>query len=143
MTISPVGIPPALLHHIKHNHMIHEKVILFSIIPADVPCVPEEQRINIEALGNGFYRLIVSVGFMDLPQVPQIMKIASTMGLETEPQTTTYYLGRENLLTTGKTRMMRWRKALFAYMSRNAGNPAAYFGLPANRVVELGTQIEL
>lgn len=143
MTISPVGTPPALLHHIKHNHMIHETVILFSIIPADVPCVPEAQRIKIEELGSGFYRLIVSVGFMDLPHVPQIMRMASTMGLETDPQTTTYYLGRETLLTTGNTRMMRWRKTLFAYMSRNAGNPAAFFGLPANRVVELGTQIEL
>ena len=80
---------------------------------------------------------------MQKPNVPQIMKIVAQHGLVTDPMATTYYLGRETLLTGGKSKMMRWRKALFAFMSRNAGNPTVYFGIPPNRVVELGTQIEL
>jgi KUP system potassium uptake protein len=143
MTVSPVGTPSTLLHHLKHNHMLHEKVIILSISSSDAPVVKRDQRIKIEDLGQGFYRLIALNGFMQSPNVPGMMKIASDLGLATDPSTTTYYLGRETLLTSGKSKMMRWRKALFAFMSRNAGTPAAYFQLPANRVVELGTQIEL
>jgi len=80
---------------------------------------------------------------MQKPNVPQIMKIAAQYGVITDPMTTTFYLGRETLLTSGKSKMMKWRKLLFALMSRNAGNPTSYFGIPANRVVELGAQVEL
>ncbi len=143
MTLSPIGTPPTLLHHIKHNHVLHEKVILLSIISKDVPTVPAGNRIVITDLGQDFYRLEAIYGFMQKPNVPQIMKMAAQYGLVTDPMTTTYYLGRETLLTGGSSKMMRWRKTLFAFMSRNAGNPTTYFGIPANRVVELGTQIEL
>ena len=143
MTLSPVGTPPTLLHHIKHNHVLHEKVVLLSIISQDTPMVSADERINLADLGHGFYRLEAFFGFMQKPNVPQIMKIASQYGLVTDPMTTTFYLGRETLLTGGSSKMMRWRKAIFAFMSRNAGNPTSYFGIPANRVVELGTQIEL
>lgn len=143
MTLSPAGIPPTLLHHVKHSHMLHEKVLLLTIRFVDVPSVPDKERVTIQDLGQGFYRLEALNGFMQIPDVPKILKIASIDGLETEPMTTTFYLGREALLTTGTVKMMRWRKALFAFMSRNAGTPAAYFILPANRVVELGAQVEL
>ena len=143
MTLSPVGTPPTLLHHVKHNHVLHEQVVLLSIIVKDTPIVPAGERIKIAVLGQGFYRIEAFFGFMQKPNVPQIMKIAAQYGLVTDPMTTTYYLGRETLLTGGKSKMMRWRKAFFAFMSRNAGNPTSYFGIPPNRVVELGTQIEL
>jgi KUP system potassium uptake protein len=143
MTLSPVGTPPTLLHHVKHNHILHEKVVLLSIITTDTPTVPAGERIKLTDLGQGFYRVEASYGFMQKPNVPQIMKIVAQDGLVTDPMTTTFYLGRETLLTGGKSKMMRWRKAFFAFMSRNAGNPTLYFGIPANRVVELGTQIEL
>ena len=143
MTLSPVGTPPTLLHHVKHNHVLHEKVVLLSIISKDTPIVPAGERIKLTDLGQGFYRVEAFYGFMQKPNVPQIMKIVAQYGLVTDPMTTTFYLGRETLLTGGKSKMMRWRKAFFAFMSRNAGNPTSYFGIPANRVVELGTQIEL
>jgi KUP system potassium uptake protein len=143
MTLSPIGTPPSLLHHLKHNHVLHEKVALLSIIFKEIPTVPAGERIQLTDLGQGFYRIEAFYGFMQKPNVPQIMKIVAQYGLVTDPMTTTFYMGRETLLTTGRSKMTRWRKALFAFMSRNAGNPTSYFGIPANRVVELGTQIEL
>jgi KUP system potassium uptake protein len=143
MTLSPEGTPPTLLHHLKHNHVLHEKVVLLSIRFEEAPVVPYDERIRMEDLGQGFYRIIARYGFMQNPDVPELMRMASHRGLVTEPMTTTYFMGRETLLTGGGSKMMRWRKALFAFMSRNAGNPTVYFGIPPNRVVELGTQIEL
>ena len=143
MTLSPVGTPPTLLHHVKHNHILHEKVVLLSICFADASNIPPEERIKLDDLGQGFYRVVALYGYMQKPDVPQLMKVVSHHGLVTEPMTTSFYLGRETLLTGGRSKMMRWRKAIFAFMSRNAGNPTAYFGIPANRVVELGTQIEI
>lgn len=143
MTLSPEGTPPTLLHHVKHNHTLHEKVVLLSISSTDSPNVPPEERIKLDDLGQGFYRVVVSYGYMQTPNVPEIMQYVSRYGLVTEPITTTFFLGRETLLTGGRSKMMRWRKAIFVFMSRNAGNPTAFFGIPANRVVELGAQIEL
>ncbi len=143
MTLSPVGTPPTLLHNVKHNHILHETVVLLSIITKDTPAVPAGERIKLADLGQGFYRVEAFYGFMQKPNVPQLMKILAQYGLVTDPMTTTFFLGKETLLTGGKSKMMKWRKSLFAFMSRNAGNPTSYFGIPANRVVELGTQIEL
>ncbi|MGV8073042.1 MAG: potassium transporter Kup [Syntrophobacteraceae bacterium] len=142
MSVSPVGTPSALLHHLKHNHVLHEKVAILSIRSVDVPTVPEEERVELEELGQGFYRIIALYGFMEKPSVPEIMQLASKEGLDSDPATTTYYLGRETLLTTGDSKMMQWRKKLFAFMSRNAGNVTNYFGIPPARVVELGVQLE-
>ncbi len=143
MTISPAGIPPTLLHHVKHNHMLHGQVVLLSIRSTGVPMVPDRERVAVEDLGQGFYRLEAVCGFMQEPDVPKLLKIAAAQGLATDPMTTTFYLGRESLLTTGTAKMMLWRKSLFAFMSRNAGTPASYFNLPVNRVVELGAQVEI
>ena len=143
MTLSSEGTPKTLLHHMKHNHMLHEQVVLLSIHSIDSPVVPQEERVKLDDLGQGFYRVIATYGYMQTPNVPEIMQDVIPYGLITDPMTTTFYLGRETLLTGGESKMMRWRKAVFAFMSRNAGNPTAYFGIPANRVVELGAQIEL
>jgi len=143
LTVSAEGTPPALMHHVKHNHVLHDKVILFTIVTKDTPNVPTSERLTIEDLGQGFYRLICRYGYMEKPNVPKMMALASRMGLKTEPATTTFYMGRETLLTSGDSRMMKWRKGLFAFMARNAQSPMAYFGIPPNRVVELGAQIEL
>ncbi len=143
MTVSPEGTPPALLHHVKHNHMLHEKVILFTMITLDIPLVASEERILIEDLGQGFYRLVSKFGYMEKPDVPKIMSLAIKKGMKTDLALTTYFMGRETLLTTGTSKMMAWRKGLFAFMARNAQSPMSYFGIPPNRVIEIGAQIEL
>jgi KUP system potassium uptake protein len=143
MTISVEGAPPTLLHHVKHNHMLHEHVILLTIQAADVPTVTDEDRLRIVRLPSGFYRLVAWYGYMESPNVPKAMRLAASFGLPLEPTKTTFYLGRETLLVNGPASMRHWRKALFAFMSRNSANPAGYFGIPPNRVVELGAQIRL
>jgi len=143
LTVSPEGTPPALLHHVKHNHVLHEKVILFTMTTVDTPTVPDRQRLTGEDLGQGFYRLISRFGYMEKPDVPKVMAMASRLGLKTDPAVTTYYMGRETLLTSGHTKMSAWRKGLFSFMARNAQSPMAYFGMPPNRVIEIGAQIEL
>jgi KUP system potassium uptake protein len=143
MTVSPQGTPVALLHHIKHNHMLHERILILSIRSVDTPAVAPEERLTIEGVGNGFTRIVASYGYMETPQVPEIMAMAERMGLKHQPMKTTYYLGRESILTTGTSKMASWRKIFFAFMSRNARNPASYFRIPPNRVIEIGSQIEL
>jgi KUP system potassium uptake protein len=143
MTLSTDGTPPTLLHHVKHNHMLHEHVVLLTLQAAETPTVADEDRLRIERLPSGFYRLVVWYGYMETPNVPKALKMAACFGLPLEPTKTTFYLGRETLLINGTSPMRQWRKAVFAFMSRNAANPAGYFGIPPNRVVELGTQIRL
>ena len=143
MTISPTGAPAPLLHHYRHNHVLHETVILLTIHAVDVPSVRASERLKLKVLGQGFYRLEALYGFMETPNVPRIMHQLEHLGVETDPSTTTYFLGRETLLTTGKSRMMKWRKLLFAFMSRNIQTPTVHFSLPADRVIELGVEVQL
>jgi KUP system potassium uptake protein len=143
MTLTPQGTSPVLLHHLKHNKLLHEKVILLSILSADVPSVPIPDRVKVEDLGQGFYRVLAYNGFMQTPHVPEILNLASKFGLDFDEAETTYYLGRVTVFTDGNSKLRRFRKSLFAFMARNADLPGAYFGLPANRVVELGTQISI
>jgi KUP system potassium uptake protein len=143
MSSSSDGIPNLLLHHLKHNQVLHDQVVLFSVITAPSPSVRSERSLDVRDLGQGFFRVIARVGFMQTPDVPRLLRASAERGLRTEPMTTTYYLGRETLLTTGKSRVARWRKWLFSFLSRNARPPTAFFNLPPNRVVELGAQIEL
>jgi len=143
MTSNSDGIPNVLMHHVKHNQVLHRQVVLLSIDTEKVPWVPGRTSITVRDLGHGFYRVVARVGFMQTPNVPSILARCAGDGVIAEPPTTTYYLGRQTLLTSGRTRMARWRKWLFRLMSRNARPPTDFFGLPPNRVVELGLQIEL
>ena len=123
--------------------MLHEQVVVLSILSADQPAVPPEEQMTVENLGNGFFRVVAHFGFMQTPNVPALLHRCRQYGLETEAQTMSYFLGRESLLTTGTARMMRWRKKLFAFVARNAQPATAYFGIPPGRVVELGMQVDL
>jgi KUP system potassium uptake protein len=143
MTSAAGGIPPVLLHHFKHNKVLHQQVVLLSVVTEAQPVVSGRERLEIEELGHGFYRLIAHYGFMQNPNVLKTLRRAQQKGLQCDPDTTSFYLGRETLLVTGKGRMARWRKSLFAFLSRNSRTATAFFGLPPNRVVEMGAQIEL
>jgi KUP system potassium uptake protein len=143
MSSATAGTPPVLLHHIKHNKVLHEKIVLLSIHAADVPKVPPDEMLSLERLDFGFFRLTARYGFMETPNVPAIMKRAQKLGLKTETMETSFYLGRETLLTGGDARLARWRKRLFAFLSKNAVSPTTWFGLPPGRVIELGMQVDL
>ncbi len=148
MTSEAAGVPVVLLHHLKHNKVLHETVILLSIVTDDVPEVPRAERVRIEALGQGFFRAIGHYGFMESADVKEILQRCRDSGIAARPLDTSYYLGREQLIPRrgpwkkGGTSMLIFRKKLFALMSRNARSATQYFQLPPNRVVELGTQIE-
>ncbi len=142
MTSTPTRTPTALLHHLKHNKVLHRQVVLLSVTSEQVPEVPPERRAKLESLGQGFFRITGRYGFMQQPNVPRVLEACRGGDLDELPDTS-YYLGRETLLSTGRSGMSRWRKGLFAFISRNATPATAYFCLPPNRVVELGMQIDL
>jgi KUP system potassium uptake protein len=137
------GMPNVLLHHVKHNKVLHKQVVLLSIITENVPFAIGNTSLSVRELGHGFFRVIAHVGFMQQPNVPKILQRCEKQQLKTNLSDTTYYLGRQTLLTTGKSGLAKWRKLLFSFLARNARPPTAFFNLPPNRVVELGLQIEM
>jgi KUP system potassium uptake protein len=143
MTSDPEGTPVVMLHHLKHNKVLHEQVMLMSIISVEVPEVPDEERVEVERLAESFVRVIARYGFMETPNVPEILEYCEESGIEhLRPHEISFFLGRERLIPTGSARMARWRKQLFGIMSRNAQGATEFFQIPPNRVVELGAQIE-
>jgi len=143
MSISPEGIPHTLLHHFKHNEALHERILLLSIVAVETPTVAPEDRVCIEDLSLGFYRIKASYGFMETPDMPEILELLNARGLPVDIYSTSFYLGRETMSATGPAPMAHWRKLLFIYMSRNAWNATSFFKLPPDRVVELGNHVEL
>jgi KUP system potassium uptake protein len=142
MTSDPEGVPVVLLHHLKHNKVLHHQVVLLSIVSAEYPEVPIAEKVSVEPLLHGFYRVKATYGFMEKPDVKEILARCNQLGLKTRPNDTSYFLGRERLIATGSSKMMGWRKSVFIFMSRNARSATEFFNIPPNRVVELGTQIE-
>jgi KUP system potassium uptake protein len=143
LSVSSTGTPITLLHLLKHTESLPQKVILLSMVSANSPFVSKRKRLNLADLGHGFHRVVATYGFMQTPNIPEILEIASMKGLDMDVYSTTFYVGRETLLSTGEAKMAQWRKGLFAFLSRNAWNVSTYFGIPPNRVVELGSQVEL
>jgi len=143
MTSDTEGAPLVLLHHLKHNKVLHKHVILLSVIFANVPEIPDSERISATLLREGFARIKARYGFMQSADVPEILARCAESGIVAEPLQTTYYLGRERLLAKGDSPMAAWRKKLFIFMSRNSRSATEFFNIPSNRVVELGALIEL
>ncbi|MGH7590264.1 MAG: potassium transporter Kup [Gemmatimonadales bacterium] len=152
MCSDPSGAPPVLLHHLKHNKMLHDRVILVSLINEEIPQVPDLERVTYSELGEGFAQVVARYGFMETPNVPELLHaLKLRMGAHpallapaaVKPLDTTFYLGRETLLADGPSRMAHWRKRLFIVMARNAVSASTFFALPPNRVVEMGAQIQL
>jgi KUP system potassium uptake protein len=137
------GAPLALLHNLKHNKILHDRVILLTVLVEEVPWVEAERRAEVRDLGNGFHRVVGRYGFMEEPRVSQILRLCQPLGLKLREADTTFFLSRETLLASRRPGLARWRKHLFALMARNAQPATAYFRLPVNRVVELGMQIEI
>jgi KUP system potassium uptake protein len=143
MSGNPQGTPLALLHNLKHNKVLHERVLLLTLVTVDEPHVAAAERVKVEPLTDGFWRVTVRVGFMEKPEVPPILAGCAAHGLPVNLDDTTFFLSRETILTTALPGMARWRGRLFAFLSRNAQSATTFFSLPANRVVELGMQVEL
>ncbi len=143
MTSDPSGVPPVLLHHLKHNKVLHERVFIMSLLTEEVPHVAAAERLRITDLGHGLWQVLGHYGFMETPTMPELLTDMAAAGHQTKTLETSFYLGRETLLPTGKAPLARWRKRLFILMSRNARSASAYFELPPNRVVELGAQVQL
>ncbi len=137
------GVPHAMLHNLIHNKVLHERVMLLTVITEDVPHVPDIDHVEVQPLGNDFYRIIMRYGFKDEPDIPGTLVRCKEFGLEFNMMETSFFLSRETLIPTVAPGMALWREKLFVSMARNAGSATAYFKIPTNRVVELGTQIEL
>ena len=142
LTSESKDAPLVLLHHLKHNKVLHENVVLLSIVSAQVPEVPITERIEVTCFPHNFGRVKAKYGFMQTPNVPEVLALAAERGIVAKPSETTFYLGRENLIPTGTKPLARWRKRLFIFMQRNSRPATEFFGIPPNRVVELGAQME-
>jgi KUP system potassium uptake protein len=143
LTAHVEGTPEVLLHHLRHNKVLHEEVVFLSVVPDEVPEVPEAERVSIEALGHGFFRIVARYGFMESPDVHALIGRCCREHLAGNVDDISYYLGRPQIVPTGTTPMVVWRKLLFAFMARNARSATQFFNIPRDRVVELGMQIEL
>ncbi|MFL6233376.1 MAG: potassium transporter Kup [Thermoanaerobaculia bacterium] len=139
----PNGTPPSLLHNLKHNKVLHSKVLFLTMMTEEVPAVPTEERLEIQPLGQELYRVIAHYGFMQNPEVPDVLRLLKEKGMPLEPMSTTFFLSRETLIPSKRPGMAIWREKLFAVMVRNAQRPTDFFRIPVNRVVELGMQVRL
>jgi len=140
---SATGTPPALLHNLKHNRVLHERVVFLTIRTEEVPTVDDAERSSVAEVGHGLWQVTLRYGFMEDADVPAALQTLGHPGLPFRPMETTYFLGRETLIATKHPGMALWRERLFAVMSRNARPATTFFRLPPNRVVELGAQVEL
>jgi KUP system potassium uptake protein len=143
LTATPDGVPPALLHNMKHNKILHERVIFLTVRTEDVPFVEEDKRVDYHDMGNGFGRLIVHYGFVQDPDIPAALKACAKFGPSFKMMETSFFLNRQTLIPSAEPGMALWREQLFAWMLRNATSAMEFFRLPTNRVVELGSQIEI
>jgi KUP system potassium uptake protein len=144
MYSDPEMTPPALIHNIEHNKVLHENVILLSIQWPEIPYVPHEERVNVRKLEKGFYQVILNYGFMEYPNVPRVLtQLCDMNGIDINMNNVSYFLGRERVLPSDRPGMARWREVLFAFMSRNARNATDFFRLPPDRVVEVGAEVEI
>lgn len=137
------GTPAALLHNLKHNQVLHQRNVILSVIVEDRPYVSKGDRLLVDDLGKNFYRVRVFYGFMQSPDIPAAMELCSEFGLKFDMMTTTFFTSRALIVTAPNPGMAKWREQLFIAMSRNAMNATDYFRIPTNRVIEMGTKIEI
>ena len=143
MNGDPAGIPRALLHNLKHNRILHERIILMTVETEEIPHVPEDHRILVEELEQGFTSVVAIYGFAEDPDVPRVLRSLDLPGYRYNPMDTTFFLGQRTFIIPKRPAMAKWRSHLFDRMARNAERASAFFRIPATRVVEVGAQFEL
>jgi KUP system potassium uptake protein len=144
LTAAPDAVPHALLHNLNHNKVLHERVVFLTVEVRDVPWVAFTDRVSVEALGHGCWRVRVRYGFMNRPDVTRALELCSALGLEFDMMETSFFLSRQKIVpTAGGVGMAFWRDRVFAAMARNAGNVTDYFNIPTNRVIELGSRVQI
>ena len=137
------GVPHAMLHNLKHNRVLHERVVFLTVYMHEVPWVPEIDRIEIEDFGNQCFQIRVNYGFKDEPNIPQILEMCKAHNLEFDMLSTSFFISRQTIISTPGSGMSTWREHLFVTLSRNARGAADYYQIPANQVIELGSQVEI
>ncbi len=143
MTSSPEGVPHALLHNLKHNKVLHDRVLILTVVIDEVPFVDDEDRMEVRPLGSNFYRMIMRYGFMQEINIPATLKIVENCGPKIKMMDTSFFLARQTLLASDRPGMAIWREKVFAWMLSNSESAMEFFKLPTNRVVELGSQVEI
>jgi KUP system potassium uptake protein len=137
------GAPSALLHNLKHNQVLHERNIMLRVIVEDKPYVTKGNRLLVDNLGKNFYRVRLFYGFMESPDIPAALELCSTRGLPFDMMSTSFFISRAMIVSGPNPGMMRWRERLFMSLTRNAMNAADFFKIPSNRVIEMGTRVEI
>jgi KUP system potassium uptake protein len=140
---NPGTVPQALMHNLKHNQVLHERNVILTVVFHEVPWIPFAERVEVQTLAPGFWRVQINYGFKNTPDIPKALELCKAKGLPINLFETSYFLSRETIVPTKGTGMARWREQLFALMSRNAGSVAGFFRLPNNCVIELGTRVQI
>ena len=143
LTSDLMNVPFTLLHNLKHNKVLHERTVFLSVTTDDRPFVKDGERLKLEELGKGFYRLQLRYGFKESPNVPRALSGCQALGLKFDLMETSFFLGHEKLVPGLHSKMYRWRDNIFIWMARNAVSATEFFRIPSNRVVEVGTQVEM
>jgi KUP system potassium uptake protein len=137
------GVPHALLHNLSHNKVLHERVVFITVHIVEEPWVAPSEQVKITELGHQCFQVNVHYGFKDEPDIPNVLALCSAHGLEFEMMETSFFIARQTVISTPGSGMAPWRESLFVTMSRNARAAADYYQIPPNRVIELGTQVEI
>ena len=143
MTSQSEGAPPILVHHLKHNKALHQQIVLMTVATLNTPGFGDCAAVDVEPLGHGFVRVIARFGFMERPDVLAALDRARANGLDSLDVDTTFYLAHLTLIPTDRVGMPSWQEALFVFLSRNARRATSFYQIPADRVVEIGIQLEL
>jgi KUP system potassium uptake protein len=143
LTANQEGVPHALLHNLKHNKVLHERNVMLTVETVDTPIAENDERVEVESLGDEFYRVTLRFGFAEDPDVPNMLETVTVCGQPFDMMDTTFFLSRESIVATDRPGMALWRDKLFAFMQRNAIPATAFFQIPGNRLIELGTQVEI
>jgi KUP system potassium uptake protein len=140
----PESVPPVLLHNLKHNKVLHERIVFLTIVDEEVPHVPDEERTFVRVIERGrVYQALLHYGFMEEPDVPRGLKLLARHGLTFEPMLTTFFLGKSTIARATRPGLLTWRRELFRWMQRNSPATAEYFNLLPERVIELGTRVTI